>query len=192
MEGWLDLSHPFFFVSVGNADIATATAVDVTNRSHVPRSAVEVHVRRQNKNLIEIISIRFYGAAAGARIPDSQIKSLILCQLSYSNMSYTYVSLVYRFLRSRRNCKGRHCGSRSRRGQKATHYMHCRNFPWPAKYQYFTYIRYIVFKSDDFSVWSFDCFFRYLLPPYEYRYTLGHGYAYISFLSPRKTIKTMP
>ena len=111
MEGWLNSSHPFFFISVGIVvDTVVVAAVDVTRRGHKPRNVMvdeEVHVRRENKNLIEIVSIRFYGAAAGARIPDSQIKSLILYQLSYSNMSYTYVSLIYRFLRSRRNSRHR-------------------------------------------------------------------------------------
>ena len=49
------------------------------------------------------------------------------------------------------------------------------------------YLNQMIFRFD-----RLIGFFHYLLPPYEYRYTLGHGYAYISFLSPRKTIKTMP
>ena len=98
------MSHPFFFVSVGTAvDIEVVVATDVTGRVDSIRVAGVACDRRENKNLIETISIRFYGAAAGTRIPDSQIKSLILYQLSYSNLSYTYVSLIYRFLRSRRN-----------------------------------------------------------------------------------------
>ena len=35
------------------------------------------------------------------------------------------------FYLSRRNCMGRHCDSRSRRGQETTRCMHCWNFPWP-------------------------------------------------------------
>lgn len=96
------MSHPFFFVSVGIDN--KFAVVDETNRVDTIRDAGTICVRRKIKNLIETISIRFYGAAAGARIPDSQIKSLILYQLSYSNMSYTYVSLAYRFLCSRKNC----------------------------------------------------------------------------------------
>ena len=46
----------------------------------------------ENKNPIENISIGYSGAAAGTRIPDISIKSRILYQLSYSNISYTYVT----------------------------------------------------------------------------------------------------
>ena len=44
----LDLSHPFFFVSVGSADIAVAV-VDVTIRPHAPRMVVVVRERRKKK-----------------------------------------------------------------------------------------------------------------------------------------------
>lgn len=118
---------------------------------YYPHWAIKISARRENKNLIEIVSIRFYGAAAGARIPDSQIKSLILYQLSYSNMSYTYVSLIYRFLCFRRN--NQHCCSRRRRHQTTSQNTHCGYHSCPAKnIKYFTYIDYIVIKSDDFSV----------------------------------------
>lgn len=86
-------SSLLFCVSVGI--VTWFISIDEWNISFLvynPYWAIKISARRENKNLIEVVSIRFYGAAAGARIPDSQIKSLILYRLSYSNMSYTYVS----------------------------------------------------------------------------------------------------
>ena len=84
-------SSLLFYISVG--------IVDNTIRHHIPRAIRVVRARRENKKSDrDILYLILYGAAAGTRIPDSQIKSLILYQLSYSNTSYTYVSLIYRFL----------------------------------------------------------------------------------------------
>ena len=53
MEGWLELSHPFFFVSVGIADTAAAAdvVVDDTRRGHEPRDEGVVCARRENKKI---------------------------------------------------------------------------------------------------------------------------------------------
>ena len=149
MEGWLKPSHPFFFCIRRNRRRHCSLRRRYQTTTQNAQCWYHPCTAEKIKNLIETVSIRFYGAAAGARIPDSQIKSLILYQLSYSNMSYTYVSSIYRFLRSRRNCRYR-CKSRGHHPTSRT--THRWRRPCPAKYQYFTYIRYIIFKSDDFSV----------------------------------------
>lgn len=119
----IESSLLFFCISVGI--VTWFISINEWNISffvYKPHWTIEISARRENKNLIEIISIRFYGAAAGARIPDSQIKSLILYQLSYSNMSYTYVSLIYRFLRSRRNSRHRRSYRRHQPTSRTTYY----------------------------------------------------------------------